>query len=152
MPLKDIDLAVEIVAIATAIIAIRHWANKGTINCQYDAETLLREVNGLQFNSNIHIDSVAILQQGIFYFRRVLEKHFSMTLIMQQNKGENMTASFGTLPERQATFDVKFGGNYYESKFSDESKLPGEKDIIRRIEKCRDNLLSLSKHKNLHFH
>ena len=62
---------------------------------QYTVLELVNEVNSMPFNEIIRIHDIAILLQGLFEFKSILNKSYlHLELIQQQQKGRDVNASF----------------------------------------------------------
>ncbi len=68
IPNKKVTFEINSIAIAVAIVIIRHKTPQD-INKYYSAEELVDEVNNLSFNDIIRIHDISMLQQGLFYFK-----------------------------------------------------------------------------------
>jgi len=86
---------INTIALAVATVIVRHRYSKADNNKQFSAVDLVNEVNSLPFNEIIRIHDIAILQQGLFEFKFILQKSYpQLLLISQQRKGELLTNSF----------------------------------------------------------
>jgi len=73
---NSITFEINAMALALATVLVRHQYNQDNIASQYSALDLANEVNGLPFNDIIRIHDIAILQQGIFEFKKILNKFY----------------------------------------------------------------------------
>ena len=118
MPNKKVTFEINSIAIAVAIVIIRHKNTQDT-NKYYSAEELVDEVNNLSFNDIIRIHDISMLQQGLFYFKRILGSRFPHLLLnIRHLDNEYLTLSFGKLVKHKAAYDIKFLSQYPHNEFA----------------------------------
>ena len=75
----------QIIASVVVIAIIRHNVNTETQSKQYTTVELVTEVNELRFSDTIRINcaccDAASRCKELYYFKRILEKHFSIEMI-----------------------------------------------------------------------
>ena len=142
MSKKEVTFEINSIAIAVAIVIIRH-RNTRDSNKYYSAMELVDEVNNLPFSDIIRIHDISMLQQGLFYFKRILGASFPHLLLnMQQSHNEYFTLPFGKLEKHKASYDVKFLSQYPHNEFaSQQGSTISPKELQDRITTCSNYLL-----------
>ena len=98
MSQNKIHFEINAIALALATVIVRHRHSTVDTAKQYSAVDLVSEVNSLPFNEIIRIHDIAILQQGFYEFKSILQKFYlHLEVIPQQRKGEQLTLPFGSL-------------------------------------------------------
>jgi len=100
-------------------VIIRHKYTDSAINKYYTAFELIEEVNNLPFSDKVRIHDVSLLQQGLYYFKRVLGSYFPHLILNKQQLGdEYLTPRFGKLEPHKVAYDIKFISEYSSREFS----------------------------------
>ena len=147
MSKKEVTFEINAIAIAVAIVIIRH-RNTQDDSKYYSAIELVDEVNNLPFSDKFRIHDISILQQGIFYFKRILGALFPhLILNIQQQGDEYLTIPFRKLDKHKAAYDVKFLTQYPNNEFaSQQGRTISSVELEDRIISCSNVLLR--DHKN----
>jgi len=90
MSQSKLNFEINAIALAVATVIVRHQHNKADNNKQFSAVDIVNEVNSLPFNERIRIHDIAILQQGLFEFKSILQKSYPQLLLISQHVLKNM--------------------------------------------------------------
>ena len=145
MSLTQINFEINAISLALATVIVRHRHITVDETKQYSVVDLVSEVNSFPFNEIIRIHDIAILQQGLYEFKRVLNKSYlHLELIPQQRKGELLTLAFGALEGHQVAYDVKFVSYYSKTENSNigTSCQLLHPEIEIKIKECYNDLLT----------
>ncbi len=105
MPPKETTFEIYTIAVAVAIVFIRHRFNNNAkeSKLEWTVDDLVKEINSLPNSSQFSIDNTAILSQGLYYFQSKLETLCNCSLNQKQ---ANLTPAWGSLPAHLRSYTV----------------------------------------------